>query len=1051
MVAGVLAAVVVAVGGTAVVVGLAGEAVDESRTELARGAAVVAAGLEGALGRTFAQVESVGGIFRATPVVTPEAFARFGSALDLTAATPTIAVAIDVGREALPTHEARLRDWYPGVELFELYGGRRAPLGGRPDYHLVEYQVSLPGSFSPIGFDLGSEPTRLAAIRKAEATGATVVSGFTELLSTGNPDGFLVVAPIRDVSDRHIGAAVAATSVAALVDSAVAPSLLDDVVVSVRDVTHRPSVPEAAYASPFAVGPHRQVITAGDRRWQLDVAPAPGSFAVDPAGYAVALLAVLAVAGGSGWTVSTVGSRRSLRRRLRALAERADTQARLVDALTGFELLAESSTDLISRHDRDGTFLYASPAAATVVGVRPDELVGRNLADLVHPDDLGVLAELRDGLLAVPRAERATFRLRTPEGYTWVETTMRVVVDPETGPEFHCSTRDISALVRQADELRAASAAAEKAAADRSRFLSMVSHEIRTPMSAIIGLSDLLADRSLDGESRQYVAAIRTSAAALVELVNDLLDAAKISSGRMTVERSPVRVVDLLGDVHRLLRAGAEGKGVRCELSVDPGVPAVVRTDGTRLRQILANLVGNAVKFTDAGVVAVSARLDDVRGTVGRLRVAVSDTGVGIPAERLEAVFEDFTQVDDSTTARFGGTGLGLGIARDLARLMGGDLWVESDPGVGSTFTFTVEVGLEGEEPPAAGLCRVRGADPDTVGRVTDLLTAAGVSVSDGGTVPVVVLGPDDDLDGADLGGAVVVDHAPTRGRAAAVEARGAAGYAGEPVRGDDLADLVRAASAGEGPFLTVHGVRSARPLLRVLVVDDAATNRLLAARVLGGRGHVIRTAADGTEAMAALLDPDAPVDVAVLDLGMPDIDGLDVARFVRREPALVGLGLVALTGRAGADDRAEALAAGFDAVLVKPAGARELARAVESVGAPPLPSGGATVLDRTYLDVQFDAGVAADIYREALAEVLEELSGLRLTLAARDATGLRDSAHRLKGMLGTIGATESAAAAAGVERAALAGDDEDALAAAVHLSEALQRLTPELRRLAPV
>lgn len=1048
VVAGVLTFLVVALGGSAAVAAVAEDRVDESRTELATKAAVVATGLRSALARTFAQVESVGGIFRSAPVVTPESFARFGSALDLTEAAPTMAVALRVARSELPAHESRLEQWYPGVELFELSGGRRAPLGSRPEYHIVEYQVGLPGSFTPIGFDLGSEPTRLAAVEEAESTGETVLTGFTELLSTGEPDGFLVVAPVRDISGRIIGVSAAGASVAALLEASVAPSLLEEVAVSVRDVTHRSSLP--AGVAPFEVGVHRQVLDVGDRLWELDVAPAPGTAPLDPGRYALGLLAVLGVAGGSGWTVATFGTRRARERDLELAAERAEARERLVEALAGFRLLAESSTDLISRHAADGTFLYASPAARSVLGADPEDLVGRNILDVVHPDDVALVADTRERLVVAPGSARVTLRVRrTDGGYTWVETTLRSVEGPGGSVEFHCATRDVSDLVRQAEELREARDVAERADEEKSRFLSTVSHDIRTPMTAIIGLSDILAEGSLDAEAREYVAAIRSSAGALVSLVNDLLDSAKLSSGKMTAERAPVRIAELLADIHRLLAVEAERKGVRVELSVDPGLPPVVLTDSSLLRRILSNLIGNAVKFTDEGAVTVSARLDDADGSVGHLRVSVRDTGIGIPADRIEAVFDDFTQSDGSTAARFGGTGLGLGIARGLARLMGGDLWLESEPGAGSTFTFTVEVGLDGTTPDVAGLCRVVGADEAAVGRVVDLLAGAGIAVSPDGRLPVVVVGPD--LDGADVAGAVVVDRTPGRGRAAAVEARGALGYAGEPVRADDLADLVRAAERGESGFLTVHAVRAERPVLRVLVADDAPTNRLLFTRILEGRGHRVRAVADGEEAVAVLLDPEERPDVALLDLAMPRLDGLAVARLIRSRPELSGVAVVALTGRAGADDRAEALAAGFDVVLVKPVGARELAEAVEGAVAPPPVAEADAVLDRAVLDSDLGPELAGDIYREALAEVLDELNGLRLAIAARDVAALQRSAHRLKGTLGIVGAGPASAAAATAEGAAKAGDDEGALAASGRLVDALQLLVPELRRAAPV
>ena len=636
----------------------------------------------------------------------------------------------------------------------------------------------------------------------------------------------------------------------------------------------------------------------------------------------------------------------------------------LSDSEERYRSLIEAQGDLIVR--RDGArIVYANRAYAALFGAGEQDLVG---SEMLLPQ----LAS-RPFVLLEGGARSFDECLATYEGERWISWVETAVPGPGGRTLIQRVGRDISARIAGEDALVEARARAEAANEAKSRFLATVSHEFRTPLNGILGMADLLTDTGPDAEQATYVAALRTSGEALLALVDDILDFAKVEAGRLELVEEPFDPVQLVETVAELMAPRAQAKGIELAAHIAPELPARLVGDRDRLRQILLNLVGNAVKFTEAGGVGLSlAQVGD------RLEITVADTGPGIPADRLETIFGEFEQLDHGADIRQAGAGLGLAIVRRLARLMGGEVHAESRLGEGATFRVTLPL-LVARDAPAARIPHwprqhvlLVSPAPFAARFLAETIRATGASVSIAATAEAARA----KLVGDDPTTAVLIDHAlgdaPAKELAATAGAVGLrdclvllspharrqfgspqeAGFSGfliKPVRTRSLYErlgngLLPGPSAVGSPDLAATPLRQPGAGLTVLVAEDNEINALLATRTLERFGCTAIWARDGREALkrveASFAGTAPPLALALLDVRMPVMTGLDCARAVRALERRLGhaatLPLVAVTANVSAADRAAAFAAGMDDCLAKPLGREALLRWLERLSQGP-------------------------------------------------------------------------------------------------------------------
>ena len=523
----------------------------------------------------------------------------------------------------------------------------------------------------------------------------------------------------------------------------------------------------------------------------------------------------------------------------------------------------------------------------------------------------------------------------------------------------HVDSRSVQTEI---ERLRGERDAAEAASRARAAFLATMSHEIREPMNSVLGMARLLRDTPLDGEQRGYVNAVVDAAEALLTLVNDVLDLTRIDAGRLELDETDFALAPFLDRLKALLDPTATRRGLKLVLDVDPATPAVLRTDPGRLRQVLINLAGNALKFTEEGRVTIKIRPEPAtEGRMG-LRIAVEDTGPGIPEEALRRLFEAYTQADRHMVRLYGGSGLGLMIAHRLTHAIGGEITVHSERGVGTTFEVRVALPLPSAESlaattvslPLAGASLLV-ADPQERTRTGLVELASGWGIAARGTrsaaqaLAVLDEAADrgrhfdlvlidrglPDLSGEQLGQRILAEPryarpslvllvaSGLRGDAAQARAAGFSAYLPKPVSAETLLQCLQALRAGaaEGrrDFITIHTMADRQPHLDVLVADDNDINRRLMQVLLERAGHRPTMVANGLEAVHAL--ERQPFDLVLMDVLMPTMDGLEASRRIRSlgDPARAATPIIAVTANAMRGDAASCYAAGMDGYVTKP------------------------------------------------------------------------------------------------------------------------------------
>jgi PAS domain S-box-containing protein len=780
------------------------------------------------------------------------------------------------------------------------------------------------------------------------------------------------------------------------------------------------------------------------------------------------------------------------------ITERKRAEEALGASEAKFRGILECAPDAIAISDMQGRIVLVNAETERLFGYNRDEMIGQSIEMLVPERFRGTHSEHREGYAENPRRQLVgagldLWGLRKDRTEFPIEINLATITTPG-GTLMSSAIRDVTARKRAAEELKNAKEAAETASRAKSEFLANMSHEIRTPMNGIIGMTELALDTHLTDEQREYLSMVKLSANSLLTVINDILDFSKIEAGKMELDSSEFSVRDILEETIRSFSVAAGEKHVELVCDINSNVPEVVAGDPIRLRQVVVNLLGNAIKFTDRGEVVLQAEVEQIENNNLEVHFIVRDTGIGISKDKQGLIFEAFAQADGSSSRKYGGTGLGLTISSHLVGMMGGRIWLESEPGRGSTFHFTARFELPQtatEKPKLEGhssLAGIRvlvvddnptnrfilektllqwGMRPTVVasgwaalaelrraqreGQATSLVLLDAQMPQLDGFATAAKIRQDPDLPTATI---MMLTSGGQRGDADRCRQVGISAYLTKPVRQLELREAIlrvlglQAHGGEDQKLVTRYSLQQTSKSFRVLLAEDNAINRELVVRVLVKRGHSVTVVPNGKLALDAL--EAQTFDVILMDVQMPEMDGFEATAAIRRNEEVSGahIPIIAMTAHALKGDRERCLAAGMDEYISKPIRAEELLNLIESVTAGSGSTHNAVEATHPIIDwnlalerVDGDEVLLGDLAKLFCQEYPGMLAAVQEAVLVKDAERLERAAHTLKGSVGALGAQDACDAALTLERLARAGDLDDADEAYAVLVQKIDRL----------
>lgn len=753
--------------------------------------------------------------------------------------------------------------------------------------------------------------------------------------------------------------------------------------------------------------------------------------------------------------------------------EKAFSEA-LIESLPGIVCIAEASGKI---RKWNANFLGYSAAEIVNSGIFPAAAPeSRQMVQQLNKQTIGQGAAETEALLLAKNGAKISCYLKgvriTFEGQPCV---LGIGIDISRRKSAEEALRLKAAELAAANtELLKAKELAESASRAKSEFLATMSHEIRTPINGVLGMAELVLDTDLTAEQREYLQALKSSGYSLLGIINDILDFSKIESGTVDLDPIEFNLQDSMAETMRALALRAHQKELELVYQIAPDVPAYLVGDPGRLRQIIVNLVGNAIKFTQQGEIVVRARCESRDDRELQLHFSIADTGIGIPAEKHALIFEAFAQADSSTTRQYGGTGLGLAISAKLAGFMGGRIWVESVPGTGSTFHFTAQFGIaERENPPAvqtlqtellhlpvllvddnatnrrilADMTRGWGMQPTWVESGTAALERLKRAEAEGHGFKLAII--DSNMPGMNgfalaeriraephLAGAMIMmlTSDGRHGDAARCRELGIAAYLTKPIRKSELLAAILAV-LGQTPqelstnLVTRHSLREAFRSLSILAAEDNPVNQKVVVRMLEKMGHRATIAKNGYEALSLLKS--GTFDLVLMDVQMPEMDGLTATREIRKNERQTGshIPIIAMTAHAMKGDKARCLEAGMDGYVTKPASSQVIEDTIaELFGAAvhvrpssidPVVQALPPLWDATAAlnKLNEDEVLLRELVQVFLEETPKQLASLQQAITTNDPEAIERIAHSFKGELGYLVSTDAAQKARELEQ----------------------------------